>query len=131
MTQLDVGSRNPAKLIAMFKQGLATDLFSKVAETIGVSEGQLAGRTGIPVSTLTRRKRSGKLSQHESERLYRVIHVFNRAVEVLGSDMAAKNWITNPVKALDWSTPLAYLETEIGTKEVEAVLGRIEHGVFS
>jgi putative toxin-antitoxin system antitoxin component (TIGR02293 family) len=131
MTQLSIGSRNPAKLITLFKQGLGTDLFSKVAEAIDISEGQLADRTGIPVSTLTRRKRSGRLSQHESERLYRVIHIYNRAVEVLGSDMAARNWIKNPAKALGWSTPLAYLDTEIGAREVEAILGRIEHGVFS
>lgn len=128
---LDLGKQNPESLIALFKQGLSTDLFSQVAACLQVSESRLADTVSITVSTLTRRKRKGRFNKGESERIYRMIRIFNRAVEVLGSEDAAKRWIHTPVKALGWKTPFDYADTEVGTREIEAVLGRIEHGVFS
>jgi len=44
---------------------------------------------------------------------------------------AARSWMNMPIKALSYETPLNYIDTETGIREVEQVLGRIEHGVFS
>lgn len=127
----DLAGCSPSELINLFKDGLSTDLFTEVASDLKISEGQLADTANISVSTLTRRKRKGRLTTVESERLYRIIRIYNRAIQVLGSQTAAQRWILTPVKALGWETPLSYADTEIGSREVEAVLGRIEHGVFS
>jgi hypothetical protein len=40
-------------------------------------------------------------------------------------------WFTSPKIPLDGKTPLECADTEIGAKEVEDLLGRLEHGVFS
>jgi putative toxin-antitoxin system antitoxin component (TIGR02293 family) len=130
-TLSDFNDRNLVELIHLFKEGLSTALFGQVASCLQVSESQLAKIVSIPVSTLTRRKRSGKLNTVESERVYRMIRIYNRAKEVLGSDEAASRWMHTKIKALGWQTPLYYADTEIGAREVEAVLGRIDHGVFS
>lgn len=127
---LDLGSQNPKALIPLFKKGLGTDLFSKVADCIGVSERRLADTVDITVSTLTRRKRAGRFTTSESERLYRLIRIYHRAVDVLGSEESARQWLATPVMALGWEKPLDYADTEAGAREVESVLGRIEHGVF-
>jgi putative toxin-antitoxin system antitoxin component (TIGR02293 family) len=127
----DFSDRNLGELIHLFKKGLSTALFGQVASCLQVSESQLANIVSIPVSTLTRRKRTGKLNTVESERVYRMIRIYNRAREVLGTDEAATRWMHTKIKALGWQTPLSYADTEIGAREVEAVLGRIDHGVFS
>ena len=131
LSSLDLGSRNPKDLISLLKKGLSTDIFPKVAACLRVSERQLADTVDITISTLTRRKRIGRFTTAESERLYRLIRIYNRAMDVLGSEESARKWLTTPIKALGWEEPLDYAGTEAGAREVESVLGRIEHGVFS
>jgi putative toxin-antitoxin system antitoxin component (TIGR02293 family) len=53
------------------------------------------------------------------------------AEDVLGSKEKAGRWLQRPNRALGGATPLEHLATEIGTREVETVLGRTAHGVFS
>jgi len=46
-------------------------------------------------------------------------------------EKAAAQWLKEPVRALGGETPLEMAETEIGAQEVNALLVRIEHGVFA
>ena len=61
----------------------------------------------------------------------RISNLYDRAIEVLGNQERAEAWFKEPKKALGMKTPLQYAETEIGAREVENLLGRLEHGVFS
>ncbi len=128
---LNINPQNPAELIHILKQGFATKMFNQVADRLQVSEKRLAATVNIAVSTLTRRKHEGRLTVGESDRLYRMIRVFKRAVEVLGSEDSARRWFHTKVKGLGWETPFAYMDTEVGAREVEMLLGRLEHGVIS
>ena len=67
----------------------------------------------------------------ESERVLRLGILFDRAVEVLGSGEGARQWFGTPKKALGGQSPLEYSDTEPGARQVEDLLGRLEHGVFS
>lgn len=64
----------------------------------------------------------------ESDRL---LSIAARAAEVLGSEEKASRWLHSPNRALDGRRPLDIVDTDLGAREVEAVLGRIEHGVYS
>jgi len=44
---------------------------------------------------------------------------------------AAVNWLTSPKKALNRQTPLLYARTELGAREVEDLIGRLDQGIFS
>jgi len=57
--------------------------------------------------------------------------LFDKAIEVLASMEAAREWMKTPKKPLADKTPLEYCDTEPGAREVEDLLGRTEHGVFS
>lgn len=93
---------------------------------------RLASIIGIPERTLARRKASGKLTPEESERLLRISAVFEDAVNLFEGDVsAAVNWLTTPRKALGDRPPLSYARTEPGAREVENLIGRLEHGIFS
>lgn len=98
----------------------------------GLSLQSLADIIGIPERTLARRKASGRLAPEESERLLRLSSIFEKAVELFEGDVSgAVNWLTTPKRALEGQTPLQYARTEVGAREVENLIGRLEHGVFS
>ena len=61
----------------------------------------------------------------------RISNLYDRAIEVLGDQERAEAWLKAPQKALGMKTPLQYADTEIGAREVENLLGRLEYGVFS
>lgn len=73
----------------------------------------------------------GRLQTDESERLFRIAALYDRAIEVLGDPERARAWFKEPKKALGMKTPLQYADTEPGAREVENLLGRLEYGVFS
>jgi len=98
----------------------------------GLAIGRIADLVGIPPRTLMRRKAAGRLRSDESERLLRVARVFEQAVELFEGDTdAARRWLITARKELDEHAPLEYARTEIGAREVEDLMGRLEHGVFS
>ncbi len=81
---------------------------------------------------MARRKAAGRLAPDESERLLRISTVFEKTVDLFEGDVAgAVAWLTSPKRALGRETPLAYSRTELGAREVEDLIGRLEHGVFS
>ena len=54
-----------------------------------------------------------------------------RATEVFEDEAAAREWLKSPAVAFGGESPLSFADTEIGAREVEILLGRLEHGVFS
>jgi len=55
--------------------------------------------------------------------------VIRRAVEVMGDEAEAIRWLGNPVRALNYATPISLLHDSQGREDVLTVLGRLEHGV--
>jgi putative toxin-antitoxin system antitoxin component (TIGR02293 family) len=92
----------------------------------------LAKALRLPERTLARRRKTGRLSMAESDRLARIAQLFERATVLLqGNSSSAAAWFLGPCRALGGQSPLSVAETEIGAAQVEQLLGRLEHGVFS
>lgn len=86
----------------------------------------------LPASTFARRKRAGKLSPDESERVYRLASVFESVVRLFEGDVpAAREWLTRPCRGLGGAAPIELTKTEVGARAVEDMIGRLEHGVFA
>src|SRR6266478_2796238 len=120
------------ELIRQIERGLSFKALKTLEALSGVDASSIASVIGIPERTLARRKAVGRLSPEESDRLFRISTVFEKAVELFEGDApAAVSWLTAPKSALDNHSPLAYSRTEVGAREVENLIGRIEHGVFS
>lgn len=86
----------------------------------------------VPRRTLAHRKeRQGTLSPEQSDRLARLVRVFVRAEEALGAREKATRWMRRPNRALSGRRPIELLESDVGTRMVERILGRIEYGVYS
>ncbi len=84
------------------------------------------------VEKITPRKFFQTLAESESERAQKTKGaIIARLEEVFGSREKSEVWLNEPNRALNMQTPLDLLDTDEGAKQVEDVLIRIEHGVFS
>ncbi|MEI9977418.1 MAG: antitoxin Xre/MbcA/ParS toxin-binding domain-containing protein [Edaphobacter sp.] len=86
----------------------------------------------IPARTLKhRRARREPLSRDESDKLARVVRIFDHAVKVFSGTERARTWLEEPKKRFANRTPLEMLRTETGGRMVEEFLGQIEYGMFA
>lgn len=119
-------------LIPRIEKGFSFATFAKFVGASGLSAPDAASVIGIPERTLARRKKENRLSPEESERLLRISRLFESSLRLFEGDRAAAlNWLRTPKKVLRNQSPLRFARTEIGAREVEDLIGRIEHGVFS
>jgi putative toxin-antitoxin system antitoxin component (TIGR02293 family) len=85
----------------------------------------------VPSRTLARRKVQDRFRPEESDRLVRFGRIAALAEEILGDSSKAASWLRRPNRALANETPLRQLDTDIGSQQVENLLLRIAHGVYS
>lgn len=119
-------------VIQRISEGLSFSAYSRLLGEMALSQQVLGDVVRIPASTLARRQREGQLTPAESDRLARIAKVFSDAVDLFeGDKAAARKWLSSPSKALGGETPLKYSKSELGAREVEKLIGRLEHGVFT
>ena len=120
-----------AYMIEKVRDGLPFAEFHAMQEMLGVTEARLGAWLGMPRATLHRRKKAGTLDRAASDRLVRYARLMSHATAALGGIEGARSWLTAPAIAFNGECPLDFADTEIGAREVDALLGRLEHGVFS
>jgi putative toxin-antitoxin system antitoxin component (TIGR02293 family) len=116
---------------ALVKEGLSAGLLRKLAAQLDLGLEELAAPLHLTGRTLHRRMEAGRLSLDESERLFALNKIVAQATEILGTEAKAIHWLKSPVPALGGRTPLSCAETQVGLREVEDVLMRIEDVVYS
>lgn len=121
----------PTEMIKTLKEGLPVRELNALQAALAVPMESLAPMLGISKATLHRRRLGGRLVASESDRVVRFARLMGKATRVMESESSARAWLTNPQFGLGGAVPLRYAETEIGAREVEDLLGRIEHGVYS
>lgn len=89
-------------------------------------------RRVIPDRTLERRISAGEnLTTTEADGIARLTRTVGQARETFGDPGIADEWLRSPNPALDGNVPIEMAATDVGAREVETVLGRIAHGVYS
>lgn len=126
-----VGEPETAYMIDKVRDGLPFVEFHAMREMLGVTEERLGAWLGMSRATLHRRKKLGTLDRAESDRLVRYARLMSHATAALGGLEGARSWLMAPAFAFNGECPLDFADTEIGAREVDALLGRLEHGVFS
>jgi len=127
---IGIKSKNIDDMIQKVKKGLPIKSFEKLGKKLGVSDNLLSQIVNIPKRTLTRRKQQGRLNTEESEKVLRIARLYDKALDVFEDTAGAENWLKEPARGLGGAIPLRYAQTELGAREVERLLARIEHGVF-
>jgi putative toxin-antitoxin system antitoxin component (TIGR02293 family) len=90
----------------------------------------LAELIRVPTRTLARRKEAKRLEPEESDRLLRLSRIVGLALRLFEGELSeTRRWLMTPHSALGDETPLRMAATEIGAREVEHLIGRLEHGI--
>jgi len=126
-----VSLSNRSALLLKIRKGLSFKAFEELKKALEINRKELAELLLIKDSTLTRRKNKGKLLVHESDRVIRFAKLFDQASILLQGDKnAALIWLKSPLEVLSGESPLEHAQTELGSRDVEDLIGRIRHGVF-
>jgi putative toxin-antitoxin system antitoxin component (TIGR02293 family) len=124
--------KKPDDLAELVREGLPANSVRVLAGKLSIGNAALSLKLGIPQRTLTRRLgQRSRLTAAESDRTARAARVYANAVEMIGDEQTAVQWLLTPNRALGGERPLDRLDTDVGAREVEDILGRIAYGVYS
>ena len=124
-------AKHPTELIRRIQKGLRFSELQTLQSTLDLPFEQLAAKLCISRSTLHRRKAAGRLSPDESDKVMRLSRLLDHAAKVFGDVEKARAWLKFPQVGLGGAVPLDYAQTEVGAREVDDLLGRIDYGVYS
>jgi len=113
------------------REGFPPAVVAELMRTSGLTLKELASALDLSPRSLQRRRRSGRLARYESDRLYRLARIVAIASQYLGDHERGMRWLKQPNRALGGLEPLAAMDTELGARQVENVLGRIAYGGIS
>jgi putative toxin-antitoxin system antitoxin component (TIGR02293 family) len=113
------------------REGFRPAVVEELMRASGLTLKELATALDLSPRSLQRRRRTGRLARYESDRLYRLARIVALAVEFLGDHERAVRWLKHPNRALGGIPPIAAIDTELGARQVENILGRIAYGGIS
>jgi putative toxin-antitoxin system antitoxin component (TIGR02293 family) len=86
----------------------------------------------VPKRTLARRVAGDEpLTVEETDKALRLERIAGLADRVFGNPAKAHRWLRKPKRLLGGKTPVDFLASESGARQVEEMLYRIEHGMFA
>ena len=121
-------------------KGLPVDVLERIKKRSALTDREMSLSLGLSTKTLTRlrsrkrqkgKARPARLSLSQGDRLYRLARLMSIAEQVFEDRGRAHEWFRQPQLGLGNRKPLELIHTEVGAREVEDLLGRIEHGVYS
>ena len=126
---LESPPRSAAEWHALILEGLPYASLESVMGSYHLTRSEVCETLDLSERTFSRRRNEERLRPDESDRLYRMARVVAKATEVLGDTEKASQWLRRSNRALGGRSPLDLMRTDLGTRQVELVLGRIEHGI--
>lgn len=122
---------DPITLDRLIRKGLPHTSFNRIKTLFGLSSDALAHAVGLNGRAYSFMESAGRLPLVASDRLYRIARILAIAITLFNDKDSAVGWLLQPQIGLRGEKPFDLILTEPGSKEVEALLGRIEHGVIS
>ncbi len=124
----DLDYLNNLQLVQTARKGVKTKWFYELAETIKMSEKELATLINLSARTISNYKLQKKnLEPIYSEHLLKIVALFEKGEEVFGSIDEFNYWLNKPF----WSsqqTPLGWLKTSGGVDLVTDELDKMSQG---
>lgn len=118
-------------LLKLARKGISKKSLLALAKKISLTIEEVASVLHISERTLQRYTPQTLVKTEYADRAIELALLYERGIEVLGSERAFNSWIKSPNYALGGEIPFSLLDTRIGFTMVLNILGRIEYGVFS
>jgi putative toxin-antitoxin system antitoxin component (TIGR02293 family) len=103
-------------IMRLVRRGLPVSTIEFVIETGRLTLAEI-DRIVLPRKTLTNRRRLGRLTPEQSDRLVRVARLIAVAEETFGSQEKANIWLRRPTTAAGGEAPLDLLDTDEGARQ--------------
>jgi putative toxin-antitoxin system antitoxin component (TIGR02293 family) len=130
VTLLGLTTYESLALHEKIEQGLPFEALEKLRRALDVPLSRFAELVKIPPRTLARRKDAKRLEPDESDRLVRLAKIVGLTMQLFeGGLEEARAWLLSPHPALASGIPLEFAANEVGAREVENLIGRLEHGI--
>jgi putative toxin-antitoxin system antitoxin component (TIGR02293 family) len=123
--------KDPEDIQDAIRDGLPYAAFEALADMLELTRRDVTEIVGMAPRTLARRKQRQHLSPIESDRLYRIARITQLAADTLGGVEQARTWLNRSNRSLGSHSPLSMLDTEIGARQVEEALTRINYGMYA
>jgi len=121
-----------ARVLKTVEQGITFSALERLHRNVGLSLEELGELVQISRRTMARRKQEGRFLPEESDRLLRAARLFAKALELFdGNSEESLAWLTASQPALGGAVPLTVARTEVGAREVLALIDRLQQGVYS
>ena len=118
--------------VACISRGLPAASALAFKQALGLTNDELASVLGVSPRTVARLDPAkSHLDPVSGDRLVRSARLYAIAAEVLEDAPAAARWLKSPQRALGGAVPLELAQTDVGSREVEMLLGRMEYGVYT
>jgi putative toxin-antitoxin system antitoxin component (TIGR02293 family) len=119
---------NDFDLAGAVSVGLPTAVFERLLELQVLDSADVS--LIMPMRSFRRRNATrSRLTTEESDRLVRVVRLTLAAADAFGDMERGKSWMRTPNPAMRGSRPVELVQTSVGTRVVEQILGRIIHGI--
>jgi len=134
MSQAATISLEPSPAFAFswrdIERGVSISLLEEFSAYSGIAIKDLL-EVVIPPRTLKhRRQRKEPLNIEESDRLFRVVRMYELAVKVYADREDGRKWLLSRMHRFDERTALSMLRTEAGEHAVQEFLIQIDEGMF-
>jgi putative toxin-antitoxin system antitoxin component (TIGR02293 family) len=118
--------------VARIRSGMPAASALAFKAALSLTNEELAAVLGVSLRTVARLDPAkSHLDPVSGDRLVRSARLYAIAAEVLEDGAEAARWLKSPQRALGGAVPLELAQTDVGSRAVEALLGRMEHGVFT
>ena len=121
--------RSLADLQRLVASGLPVRALNLTAEYIGATPREVARLKDRLVPPATRKRRKKLLRPAESERVERLARVMALAEEVWEDRDSAREFLKTPHSLLGDQVPLDLARTELGARQVEQLLRKMEYSL--
>jgi putative toxin-antitoxin system antitoxin component (TIGR02293 family) len=112
--------------------GIPVSAFFDLQQVSGLTNDELAGMLDLSYKSVQRYRKEGKkLNPLNSEQILKMIVLYQKAEEVIGSIASFNNWLRKPAAGLGNKNPIRYLQTPGGIDLIFDELVRIEYGALA
>ena len=127
---LGIAPTSGLELAELVEKGLPTKNL-ELLKAKGLTFTEMAAVVISPRTLKHRTARGENLSPAETERAVRVARIAALAEEVFGNRETALLWLRGKDDRLNNRTPMSFLNSEAGGRQIEAMLHGIAHGIYS
>ena len=130
VTLLGLSTWDAAGLHERVQDGLSYAALERLRRVLDIPIARFTELIWIAPRTIARRKETGRLRPDESDRLLRLARITGLAIQLFQGDLEqARRWLLSGQPALGGESPVRLARTEVGAREVEHLIGRLEHGI--